>query len=92
VPHPGHVWHDDGMDATVVLGRQGRLVIPVDIRKELGLEPGDRLHLSANGSALTIERPADALTELRRFAAAVPKGRSFVDELLAERRIAAADE
>jgi AbrB family looped-hinge helix DNA binding protein len=80
------------MDATVVLGRQGRLVIPADIRSALGLEPGDRLHISARGSALTIERQGDAVAELRRFADAVPKERSFVDELLAERRIAAANE
>lgn len=80
------------MDATVVLGRQGRLVIPADIRRALGLEPGDRLHISARGSALTIERHQDAVAELRRFAATVPAGRSFVDELLAERRAAAEDE
>jgi len=80
------------MDATVVLGRQGRLVIPADIRSALGLEPGDRLHLSARGSALTLERQSDAIAELRNFANDVSKSRSFVDELLAERRIAAANE
>ena len=80
------------MDATIVLGRQGRLVIPAEIRSALGLEPGDRLHISARGSALTLERQTDAVSELRKFADAAPKSRAFVDELLAERRLAAANE
>ena len=86
------MWHNHLMDATIVLGRQGRLVIPAEIRSALGLEPGDRLHISARGSALTLERQTDAVSELRKFADAVPKSRSFVDELLAERRLAAANE
>jgi hypothetical protein len=38
------------------------------------------------------ERPQDALTELRALSRDVPRSRSFVDELLAERRLAAATE
>ncbi|MBC3763457.1 AbrB/MazE/SpoVT family DNA-binding domain-containing protein, partial [Quadrisphaera sp. RL12-1S] len=33
------------MDATLVLGQQGRLVIPAEVRSALGLSAGDRLHL-----------------------------------------------
>jgi AbrB family looped-hinge helix DNA binding protein len=80
------------MDATLVLGQQGRLVIPAEIRAALGLEPGDRLHLSARGSRLVLERQADALAELQELACDVPRTRSFVDELLEERRAAAAHE
>lgn len=80
------------MDATLVLGQQGRLVIPAEIRAALGLAPGDRLHLHLSGARLVLERPEDALSELRGLAASVPTGRSLVDELLAERRAAAADE
>jgi hypothetical protein len=39
-----------------------------------------------------LERQQDAVAELRQLAANVPKSRSLVDELLAERRLAAADE
>lgn len=84
--------HDSAMDATLVLGQQGRLVIPADVRATLGLTPGDRLHLHVSGGRLVLERPADAVTELRRLAAQVPRTRSLVDELIAERRTAAAAE
>lgn len=80
------------MDATVILGQQGRLVIPAEVRAALGLTPGDRLHLHLSGATLLLRRPADAVAELRGLAASVPTTRSLVDELLAERRAAAAAE
>ncbi|HEY7859531.1 MAG TPA: AbrB/MazE/SpoVT family DNA-binding domain-containing protein [Candidatus Nanopelagicales bacterium] len=80
------------MDATVVLGKQGRLVIPADVRTELGLIPGDVLHLHLAGPRLVLERAQDAVAELRNLGATLPKERSLVAELLAERRIAAAAE
>jgi antitoxin PrlF len=78
------------MDATLVMGQQGRLVIPADVRAALGLTPGDRLHLHLTGQRLVLERQHDAATELRGLAAGLPKNRSLVEELLAERRLAAA--
>jgi antitoxin PrlF len=80
------------MNATLVLGQQGRLVIPAEIRAALGLAPGDRLHLQLVGSHLVLERQQDAATELRGLGASIPRSRSLVDELLAERRLAAASE
>jgi antitoxin PrlF len=80
------------MDATVVIGQQGRLVIPADIRAALRLAPGDRLHLHVAGQRLVLERQQDAIAELRGMGSDVPKARSLVDELLAERRLAASTE
>ena len=80
------------MDATLVLGQQGRLVIPAEVRAALGLVPGDRLHLHVAGPRLVLERQQDAVTELRTLASNVPESRSFVEDLLAERRLAAAKE
>jgi antitoxin PrlF len=85
-------WHDRDMDATVVLGKQGRLVIPAEVRAALGLAPGDRLHLRLAGQQLVLERPQDAAAELRALGSGIPRARSLVDELLAERRLAAAAE
>ncbi|MDN5896936.1 MAG: AbrB/MazE/SpoVT family DNA-binding domain-containing protein [Nocardioides sp.] len=78
------------MDATVTLGQQGRLVIPVEVRSALGLASGEQLHLRVVGHSLVLERQQDAAAELRGLAYGVPRTRSLVDELLQERRLAAA--
>lgn len=64
-------------------------MIPVEVRSALGLTPGERLRLRTEGGRLVLERPGDAIAELRGLAATVPRSRSLVDELLAERRAAA---
>ena len=38
------------MDATVVLGQQGRVVIPADVRAALGLQPGEALYPPARST------------------------------------------
>lgn len=73
------------MDATVVLGQQGRVVIPAEVRAALGLQPGEALHLRVEDERMVLERPRRAAAQLRGLARAVT-GRSLVDELMAERR------
>ncbi len=65
------------------------MVIPARVRAALGLAPGDRLHLHMAGHRLVLERQQDAGAELRGMAAELPKTRSLVEELLADRRVAA---
>jgi len=78
------------MNATVVMGQQGRVVIPAAVREALELGPGDELRLRVESGRIVLERPTNAVAALRALAADVPKGRSLVEELLAERRAEAA--
>jgi AbrB family looped-hinge helix DNA binding protein len=79
------------MRATVVLGVQGRLVVPAEARKERGLAAGDELVLHTEAGRLVLERREDAGRRLRGlYSSAATQG--AVDELLAERRQAAGEE
>lgn len=70
----------------VVVGRQGRVVIPAELRRRLGVEPGQTLVAREEDGRLVLERPANVLARLRRrFAEAAPDT-SLADELIAERR------
>lgn len=80
------------MDATVVMGRQGRIVVPRAVRELLGLQPGDELHLCVRDGHLVLSPRNDAVAALQAFAAPARTGRSLVDELLEERRREAAAE
>lgn len=68
------------------------MVIPAAVRAALGLEAGDELRLRVEGGRIVIERPTDAVAALQALTAHIPRGHSLVDELLAERRAAAARE
>lgn len=48
------------------------------------------MHLRLVGHSLVLERQVDAAAELRGLASEVPKKRSLVEELLKDRRLAAA--
>ena len=67
-------------------------MIPAEVRAALGLVPGDRLHLHLAGPRIVLEREQDAVTALRALVRDIPTSRSFVEELLSERRLAAATE
>jgi AbrB family looped-hinge helix DNA binding protein len=75
-----------GAVVEVSMGRQGRLVIPVALRRSLGLSEGDTLVARQEEGRLVLEKP-EAIKQrmLARFAR-VPAERQLVDELLAERR------
>jgi AbrB family looped-hinge helix DNA binding protein len=68
------------------MGDRGRLVIPAEVRTRLGLEAGTPLVLveSPRGVVLTTRSQAKSLLREQL------RGMSLVDELLADRRAAAA--
>lgn len=50
---------DFGMDATIQIGKAGRVVIPKAIRENLGLREGTRLRLTVTGGKLEAVPEAD---------------------------------
>jgi len=62
-------------------------VIPAELRRELGLEPGETLIARVEDRRLVLERGGEILARLRsELRDAKRPGTSAVDELLAERR------
>ena len=77
----------------LLIGPQGRVVIPAELRRELELEPGETLMAHVESRRLVLERREQILERLRQeLRAAVPAERSMVDDLIAERREEAARE
>jgi AbrB family looped-hinge helix DNA binding protein len=72
--------------AKVPVGPQGRLVIPSEIRRQLGIAPGDVLIALVEDERLVLEKRDVVLQRLRRRFAHIPAGVSLADELIAERR------
>ncbi len=77
----------------VKLGTNGRLVIPAAVRRALGVAEGDELSLALVDDELRVTTLHAAVRRAQRvMAQRVPAERSLADELIAERRAAAANE
>jgi AbrB family looped-hinge helix DNA binding protein len=76
------------MDSELIaLGPQGRLVVPARFRKELNLQPGDRLVMRLAKGALVLEPQSVVQERLRaRFSKVNHCGVSLAGELIRERR------
>ncbi len=70
----------------VTIGRQGRLVVPALLRRQLGIETGDVLVARAEDDRLVLEPRQTVLARLRRRYADVPADVSLADDLIAQRR------
>ncbi|MDO8671119.1 MAG: AbrB/MazE/SpoVT family DNA-binding domain-containing protein [Dehalococcoidia bacterium] len=79
--------------ARTKIAEGGRIVIPAEFRKALGLQVGDQVILELAAGELrilTLQQQIKRAQELlRRY---IPEGRSLSDELIAERRAEAANE
>ena len=73
--------------------RHGRVVIPAEYRRALGLREGDAVVIQLDDGALRILTHAQAIRRAQEIVAKyVSPERSLVDELIAERRAEAARE
>ena len=71
-----------------VLGKQGRVVVPAEIRKALNLHPGTTLTFSMRDGEAVISTPMTAARKLQEMFASAPRtpGLLASDELIAARR------
>lgn len=69
----------------VIVGDQGRIVIPARFRRELGLQPGDELMVRVKDGQLILEALDHALTRIQSRIVAAGPGQSGVAELIQER-------
>lgn len=69
------------------LGQNGRIVIPTEYRRRLGLESGDEIIMHLDEEGLHIYTPAQAVARAQSLVRSyVPEGRSLSGELISERR------
>lgn len=72
------------------MGADGRVLIPVELRRLMKVDDTGRLTASVVDGELRLVSPAVALSQLERLFAPLRGGASIVEELLAERRAEAA--
>lgn len=68
------------------VGQQGRLVLPADIRRRLGIDVGDEVVAEVEDERLVIESRDAVLRRMQRRWREADGSESPVDELIAERR------
>jgi AbrB family looped-hinge helix DNA binding protein len=72
---------------------QGRVTIPAQLRRELGIEPGSPMIAYVDDGRLILEPRAHLIARIQRSARATRTGYgSVVDELIADRRAEATRE
>lgn len=68
------------------LGKGGRVVIPAEYRRTLGLKPGDEVILLLEEGEVRLLTPQRAVQRAQALVRCyIPEGRSLVEELLRER-------
>lgn len=71
----------------------GRIVIPAELRRALGVQEGDELLMRVEGQELRLYTAAEAIRQAQeRLRRHIPEGRSLADELIRERRAESAEE
>lgn len=71
----------------------GRIVIPAEMRRRLGIEVGEDVNIALDGESLTILTQKESIRRAQALVDKfVPKSALLVDELIEDRRREAADE
>ena len=67
------------------MGPQGRIVVPAELRRVLGLDEGSTLNATTRGGRLILEPRSVVLDRMRRRFAATPRSTSLSQELIDDR-------
>jgi AbrB family looped-hinge helix DNA binding protein len=70
--------------AKIIAG--GKIVIPAELRRELGLHTGDTLVIEREGNALVLKSYLQVVREVQREFQAMMKEPDTVDAFIADRR------
>lgn len=74
--------------AAIKVGKQGRIVLPAEIRRQLDIKEGDLLGVIVDEEGRVVMESSDvALEKVRQTLKAAMGDRSLVDEYLAEKRV-----
>lgn len=77
----------DIFSAKTRLNDSGRIVIPAEMRRKLGIGAGDTVLLTIEGDVLKIESYRSRVRRVQEsLAKYIPPDRSLADELITERR------
>jgi AbrB family looped-hinge helix DNA binding protein len=68
------------------MGPQGRIVVPAELRRELGLDEGSTLNATTREGRLILEPRSVVLGRMRRRFATAPRSTSLSKELIDDRK------
>ncbi len=75
------------MEIRAKVNESGRVVIPVQFREAMGIEPGDEVIFSSDGGTVHIETQKQRIRRAQEYVRSfIPEDVSLVEELIAERR------
>lgn len=85
-------YHGIMAEHLVRMGTNGRFVLPVEVRRALGVADGDTLVVRVLDDEVRLSTPAAAVRRAQRAVRPYLQARSLSQELLADRRAEAASE
>ena len=74
------------------VGKQGRIVIPANLRQQMAIEAGSHLIAWVENGRLILETKKQLWQSIHAACKAIPQDTDLAQELIEERRIAASSE